>query len=1403
MNKRNIQDFYPLSPMQQGMFFHSLLAPESGVYVELFQCTLQGDLDVDAFHQAWQRVVQRHPILRTGFTGEGLKEPIQVVHRQVDVPLRLLDLRRLSPEEQEQRLEALVAEERQRGFALAKPPLMRLTLARTGDDTHRFIWTHHHILLDGWSSPILMQEVFAWYEALRRGQTPTLPPAHPYRDYIVWLRRQDMAQAERFWKENLAGFQAPTPLTVDQPPDEAEEERYEEVDRVLSQELTQQLRELARSQRVTLSTLIHGAWALLLSRYSGEEDVVFGATVSGRPADLPGAEFMIGLFINTLPVRARIQPELPVGEWLRHFQEHLVELRQYEYSPLVRIQGWSDVPRQLPLFESILVFENYPTASALEEEGQEGSLTIRDVGSIEQTNYPLNLIAGADEELMLKILYDCRRFQPETIQRMLGHLEQLLQSMAQDPQRRVRELSLLTPEEEWQILVEWNQTRADYPLDTPVHRLIEEQVERTPEAMAVWHEGRSLSYRELNDQANRLAHFLRRQGVGPDTPVGIAVERSPEMLVAVLGVLKAGGAYLPLDPAYPKARLQFMLEDAQAPVLLTQESLVNNLPISKLPSPISVFKLDADWPTIAQESPENPDFPVRPEHLAYIIYTSGSTGRPKGVLLEHRGLTNLVCNYALGLHLPAGKRVFQFFSLNFDGSVGEIFPALVQGVTLYLPTQETLLSTTELQHYLQEHAITHLTLTPSLLAILPEGDYPNLETIVVGGEACPNGVARRWLKEGRLFINAYGPTEITMVATWHMVREAPPTAGIVPIGRPVDNTHAFVLDRYGHPVPVGVPGELYVGGVGVARGYLNRPELTAERFVSAESLGARKGQLTHALAKALGKVNGKRTRLGNGWKEEELEERGRKPEDGASEDASYASRLTHFSPRLYRTGDIVRYRPNGDLEFLGRVDDQVKVRGFRIELGEIEAALGEHPQVHEAAVTVWEDDSGDKRLVAYVVEQTEDGRRQTEVGSGESADGEREQLTHHASRISELRSFLAQRLPHYMVPATFVPVEALPRLPNGKVDRKALPRPGSRSQTDQEPVPPRDIIEAELVRIWEEILGVQPIGVEDNFFDLGGHSLLAVRVIGQIQKQFGEALGLVDLLQGGTVAHLAQLLRRHLAGEVAATTLVPLQERGTKPPLYFVHPSGGSVHWYAELARLLDPERPFFGIQAKGLDGREELHTSIPEMAEHYVEAILEAQPDGPYLLGSWSLGVAIVYEMAQQLVKRGKSVPFLAILDQGPTIPYPEPEDLAAYLINVFGKHVPVTVEELRALPEEEQVPLVYQRARAVNWLLPDVSLEQFHHFVKMLKVQADAWRRYEPQPYPGRITLFRAQEQPPESPPERDMGWAALAQGGVDVRDVPGDHLSMLQEPHVRVLAEEMQRCLEQLTTLANSVS
>ena len=1397
MNKRNIQDFYPLSPMQQGMFFHSLLAPESGVYVELFQCTLQGDLDLDAFRQAWQRVVQRHPILRTGFTGEGLKEPIQVVHRQVEVPLRLLDLRELPPEEQEQRLEALVAEERQRGFALAKPPLMRLTLARTGDDTHRFIWTHHHILLDGWSSPILMQEVFAWYEALRQGQTPNLPPAHPYRDYIVWLRRQDMTQAERFWKETLAGFQAPTPLTVDQPPDEAAEERYEEVDRVLSRELTEQLRELARRQHVTLSTLIHGAWALLLSRYSGEDDVVFGTTVSGRPADLPGAEFMIGLFINTLPVRAQIQPELPVGEWLRRFQEHLVELRQYEYSPLVRIQGWSDVPRQLPLFESILVFENYPTASTLEEEGLEGSLTIQDVGSIEQTNYPLNLVAGADEELMLKILYDCRRFQPESIQRMLGHLEQLLQGMARDPQQRVRELSLLTPAEEWQILVEWNQTAADYPLETPVHRLIEEQVDRTPKVTAVWHEGRSLSYRELNARANQLAHFLHRQGVGPDTPVGIAVTRSPEMMVAVLGVLKAGAAYLPLDPAYPKARLQFMLEDAQAPILLTQESLVDSLPISNLQSPISVIKLDADWPTIAQEPTENPEFPVRPEHLAYIIYTSGSTGRPKGVLLEHRGLTNLVCNYALGLHLPAGKRVFQFFSLNFDGSVGEIFPALVQGVTLYLPTQETLLSVTELHRYLQEHAITHLTITPSLLAILPEDEHPALETIVVGGEACPNGVARRWLREGRLFINAYGPTETTMVATWHLVRDVPPTPGIVPIGRPVDNAHAFVLDRYGHPVPVGVPGELYVGGVGVARGYLNRPELTAERFVPAASLGAREGQLVHALAQATKKVNGKRVRLGNGWREKEKGAEERKQARDGSSAAPVTQPTNRPIDRLYRTGDIVRYRPDGSLEFLGRVDDQVKVRGFRIELGEIEAALDEHPQVHEAAVAVWEDDSGDKRLVAYVV-GTEDGGRKTEDG-GREADP-----APYSLLISELRAFLQERLPHYMVPSHFVPVEALPRLPNGKVDRKALPRPeGIRSQEDREPVPPRDIIEAELVRIWEEILGVQPIGVEDNFFDLGGHSLLAVRVIGQIQKQFGEALSLVDLLQGGTVAHLAQLLRRHLAGDVASTTLVPLQERGTKPPLYFVHPSGGSVHWYAELARLLDPDRPFFGIQAQGLDGQEELHTSIPEMAQHYVEAILKAQPEGPYLLGSWSLGVVIVYEMAQQLVKRGKSVPFLAILDQGPTIPYPEPEDLPAYLIHVFGKHVPVTVEELRALPEEEQVPLVYQRARAVNWLLPDVSLEQFHRFVRMLKVQADAWRRYEPQPYPGCITLFRAQEQPPEAPSERDMGWAALAQGGVDVRDVPGDHLSMLQEPHVRVLAKEMRRCLEQLTTPANSAS
>ncbi len=1082
MNKRNIEAVYPLSPMQQGMLFHSLYAPESGVYFEQLSATLRGDLDLVAFERAWQRVIDRHPILRTAFAWKSLDRSLQVVHRRVSLQLEERDWRGASPAEQEARLEGFLQADRARGFDLSRAPLMRLALLRTADDVHAFVWSHHHILLDGWSLPLLLREVFGFYEAFRQGKDLDLETPRPYRDYIRWLDQQDVTEAEAFWRRTLAGFAAPTPLTVDRPSESVADrkERYEELEIQLSREPTSALQSLARQQHVTLSTLVQGAWALLLSRYSGERDVVFGATVSGRPAELPGAETMIGLFINTLPVRVQVSPDMPIAAWLRDLQAQLAQVRHYEYSSLAQIQGWSEVPRGLPLFESILVFENYPVDASLRE--RRWSLEIENIRSVEQTNYPVTVISGPGERLSLKVSYDCRRFDADAIRRMLGHLSVLLEAVADDPSTSVAALPLLTDSERRQLLVEWNAGQMPYPSDRCVHELFEAQVERAPNATAVTLEGETLTYAELNQRANQLAHHLLKLGVGPETLVGICAERSLEMIVGLLGVLKAGGAYVPLDPDYPRERLSYMLEDAQLRLLLTQSNLADRLHTSPITQHVY---LDRDWKAIAQESTKNPRREVEPENLVYVIYTSGSTGKPKGVAVPHQALVNHALAMADVFGLDIGDRLLQFLSVSFDAFGEEFFPTLLSGATLVLPQPDMPLTGVDFLRFCEQQRINHLHLPASFWhqwvdALIENGLSVRvpLDLLLVGGDSPAVDRLQAWsrlLDRPIRFLNAYGPTEATITTTFYETmcdEEVVSGLSRVPIGRPIPNARVYLLDQHQRPVPVGVPGELFIGGVGVARGYLNRPELTKERFV----------------------------------------------DDPFSVEPGL---------HLYRTGDLAHYLPDGTMEFLGRVDHQVKIRGFRVEPEGIELLLSRHPGVQHAAVLAQEDKTGEKRLVAYVVPQ-----EKTEPG------------------IAELRGYLEGSLPAYMLPSVFVMLDAMPRLPNGKVNRRALPTPeGARPDLEVAYVPPSTPVEEVLVEMWARSLGVERLGVDDDFFDLGGHSLIATRLVSKVRRAFQVEIPLRELFEAPTVADLAERVEAALLSEAGleAPPIEPTTRDGDIP----------------------------------------------------------------------------------------------------------------------------------------------------------------------------------------------------------------------------------------------------------------
>jgi amino acid adenylation domain-containing protein len=854
------------------------------------------------------------------------------------------------------------------------------------------------------------------------------------------LRQQDLQKAEAFWRPRLCGFTEPTPIIGGSSlfAAQSEQETSDQQEIRLSPTLMEALRALTREHHLTLNTLAQGCWALILSRYSGESDVVFGSTVSGRPPELAGAETMIGLFINTLPVRVGLRDE-SVLTWLERLQAEQAEISQYVYTPLAQLQRWSDLPPGVPLFETLIVFENYPIDASLEQ--MSASLEITSTRNVERTNYALTLVVVPGEELTIKLLYNNRRFSHSTITRMLSHLENTLQAVAADLKQDLSRLRLISETEAHAALVEWNDTETEFPVGVCFHQLVENRVLRAADSLAVSCEGgERLTYAELNQRANQLAHYLRRFAVAPEVRVGICVGRSAEMVIARLAVLKAGGAYISLDPEHPQARLAVMLEDAEARVLVTEERFADRLAHCA----DVVICVDKDREIILQESENNLDVPMNVANLAYVYFTSGSTGKPKGVEIEHSGLVNLVTWHNSAYRVVAADRKSQISGLAFDASVWELWPYLVAGASVHIPTEETRASWPKLLNWMVAEAITICFLPTPLAEAVIADEWPGgivLRAVLTGGDKL-----HRW-PQNRLpfaFVNKYGPTEVSAVTTWAPMHPTTPRGQSPPIGRPIANTETFVLGRNLQPVPIGVPGELYIGGIGLARGYVNQPDTTAEKFIP------------HPFSNEPGR-------------------------------------------RLYKSGDLVCYQPDGNLEFLGRHDSQVKIRGYRIELSEIENSLVEHADINEAVILGSEDQSGGKHLVAYFV----------------PAQGV-------TPEIDELRKFLKERLPAYMVPARFVSLNSLPINRNGKVDRRALLslKQGTIGSTDTY-VAPQNLTQEALADIWTQVLGIQRVGIHDNFFELGGDSISSIRIIARAGQK-GIDLSPNDLFLYPTISQLAR-----------------------------------------------------------------------------------------------------------------------------------------------------------------------------------------------------------------------------------------------------------------------------------------
>ncbi|HEX8558582.1 MAG TPA: amino acid adenylation domain-containing protein, partial [Pyrinomonadaceae bacterium] len=1058
---------------------------------------------------------------------------------------------------------------------------------------------------------------------------------------------------------------------------------------------------------------------VLLWRYTGQEEVAVGTPIANRKwKDVEG---LIGFFVNTLVLRTDLSGAPTFRELLGRVRE--VCLRAYEHQdvPFERVVAELAPRREAgatPLFQVMFALQNAPTASV-----QLPGLTISPfVIEVEKSVFDMSLVMSeVGDEISVGLTYNSELFEAEMIERMAGHLQTLLKGIVADPQQRISELPLLSERERRQILVEWNDTAVPYPRETCIHELFEARAAARPEAPAVVCGDKRLSYGELDARANQLAHYLRGLGVGPETRVGILLERGFEMIVSVFGVLKAGGAYVPMDMTYPKQRLAFMLEDARPLALITQEHLVEGLDLQG----VKLVCMDALRQRVAAESSRTPPSRVSPQNVAYVIYTSGSTGKPKGILLGHEGLCNEIVESNRLFNVTADSRVLQFAAFGFDVAVWEICMALAAGATLVLRDPGAAFPGPELLAQMREQEVSVALLPPSLMSLLDGDDLPALRTVVAVGEKCSAEAAARWSAPGRSFFNGYGPAECTVTVSVHLVGDAGRQPQGPPIGRPMANVQLYILDPQMQPLPVGVPGELYVGGVQVARGYLNRPGLTAEKFVP-DPFGGGAGA------------------------------------------------------RLYRTGDVARYLPDGDIEFVGRKDDQVKIRGHRIELGEIEAALNEFPGVLESIVLAREDEPGSKTLVAYV------------VGGPELA-----------SRVREMRQSLKAKLPDYMTPAAVVPLEAWPRTSNGKVDRGALPAPDNlRANTGAVFQPARDYVELKLQSIWEEVLNFRPIGIRDNFFDLGGHSMLALRLLMQVQKAFDRNLPLSTLLSTPTIETLAGALRQNTWAE-RWPSLVNITPGDARPPIFFVHSVGGNVMSYVELARQLGPDQPFYALQSRGLDGAQAPLTRVEEMAAHYIAEMRAARPAGPYFLGGWSMGGIVAFEMARQLSARGEEVALLALLDSTTSVvnkPGAEADETA--FLYTFVRDLLLSAGQTNwALPEQysrlrpdEQLAAFLDSERSLGILPAGLELKELRHLLRVFRENVQAMWRYEPRPYAGRITLFRASERLEGGTPEAHLGWGELALAGIDEHVVPGNHYTILRAPGVGAITAVLKELVSE---------
>ena len=1016
LDRNNIEDIIPLTPTQEGMLFHYILDPDSSDYHEQISLGLVGDINPDLLQEAWDFVIRKNEMLRVVYRWKGIEKPIQVVLKNHQVVMSYYDLSK-----QEERLNEIKEADLRSRIDIEKETL-RIALCKCGENDYTMMISNHHILYDGWSNGIMIKELIDAYHALYKGLEAKMPFKNKFSEYVQWARSQDKAKQKEYWENCLYGVQQNDDLFKRAHLSEMKSYEY-----VLGQEANDQMMEFIKRNGISVATLLYCAWAIVAGKLNNTHDIMFGVTTSGRNQPIKGIENMIGLFINTIPLRVQFNEEETTFQLLKKVHEAIKEGQEFESTPLVDINGYAGLSNQSQLFNSLVVIENYPLNPT---DYQDGLLRISDYAIIERTNYNLTLGITVKDFVTLNFQYNCFK-DDEMIVRIGHYFERALSAMIFEENNKIVDIELLSREERNKILYTFNDTDGVFPREKTLHQLFEEQVKKTPDHIALVSGEESMTYKELNAKSNQMARLLREKDVKPNHLVGIMVERSPLMIIGILAILKSGGAYLPIDPDYPEERIIFMLADSGGRVLLTQSWLNGQIDFSGETINLDDIKLYPENTENLEESNSSTD-------LAYVIYTSGSTGRPKGVMVEHRNVVNLAIGQKNKFNITECDRILQLSTISFDASVEQIFISLFSGATLYLIDNATLLDQFKFNTFMQDNMITHLHGVPSFLDWADLKGLDNLRRIIGGGEEFSTSLAKK-LNVQLAVYNEYGPTETTVTSLMSLVNLGEESSTIS-IGRPIANYQAYILSTEGKLSPIGIPGELYISGVGVTRGYLNRPELTAEKFIP------------------------------NPFVEGE---------------------------RMYRTGDLARWLPDGRVEFLGRIDDQVKVRGFRLELGEIENRLVEFEGIKEAVVLAKEDKAGDKYLCAYTASEE---KLSTEL----------------------LKAHLSKYLPSYMIHSVFIQLASLPLMPNGKVNRKALPEP--EGKVEAEYVAPRNVTEEILVQIWSEVLGKEKIGIYDNFFELGGHSLKATVLTSRIHKELDVELPLKELFRVPTIFGISEYL---------------------------------------------------------------------------------------------------------------------------------------------------------------------------------------------------------------------------------------------------------------------------------------